>query len=666
METGLVHEDGPLRGRTSGRTASLTPAVHVPYCSPMLALLPLLFLGAAVAWALPRCADLRQALLRAATLTAVVAVALVELTSLAHGLTRPVIATAWALALAVVLVGVWRRRPGPVDLPRVGLWDAVLLLAPVAIAVATLLSGALSAPNNWDSMTYHLARVAQWLRAGSVEFYPTTILRQLYQAPGAEFLLAHFQLLAGGDRLAFLVQWLALLGSLVGASSIARQLGAGRTGQLLSAAVVATLPTVILQASSTQNDLVTAFWLVVFTDSALRVRRGDGSVDNWLTLGASLGLALLTKGTAYVYCAPFALWLAASLLRQRAWRHLAPLALAVVVACTLNAGYWVRNAQVYGSPLGPGREGNAYFLNRELTAKNALSGIVRNGVLHLASRNGAANVAKAEWVTRSLRALGIDSNDRRTTYEGVDFRMIDESTHEDWAVNRAHFLLFGFGLLVSLGLAVGRRRVADLDTLWWALCAVGGFVLFASTLQWQLWHGRLHVPAFVLFSPAVAVVAESVRRRFAHAALALTLLGLAVPWALSNTSRPLWPMGAYTHNPPVFSAARDDQYFINRTDIREPYQRAARCLTQSRCETVGLLAGEDSWEYPLWVYVSRSVPAVRFVHLELPADNPSATASGEQPPEPCAVLGFGRSPQAAKGLTRSDGCSSGQFQVFLR
>jgi hypothetical protein len=152
-----------------------------------------------------------------------------------------------------------------------------------------------------------------------------------------------------------------------------------------------------------------------------------------------------------------------------------------------------------------------------------------------------------------------------------------------------------------------------------------------------------------------------------HAALALALLRLASPWALSNTSRPLAPREPYTRNPSVFSTARDDQYFINRTDIREPYQRAARCLAESRCETVGLLAGEDSWEYPLWVYVSRSLPQVRFVHLELPADNPSAAAPGErETPEPCAIVGFGRSPQATKGLTRRNECSSGQLQVFLR
>ncbi len=76
-------------------------------------------------------------------------------------------------------------------------------------------------------MSYHLARVAHWGQNHTVAFYPTHIVRQLYQPPWAEYAMLHLYILAGGDRLANLVQWVAMAVSLVGVSVIARQLGAG-------------------------------------------------------------------------------------------------------------------------------------------------------------------------------------------------------------------------------------------------------------------------------------------------------------------------------------------------------------------------------------------------------------------------------------------------------
>ena len=94
--------------------------------------------------------------------------------------------------------------------------------------------------------------------------------------------------------------------SLVGVSVIARQLGAGPRGQLLSAFVCATIPMGIMQASTTQNDHVAALWLVCLTSALLAIGSHSGPFPV-LGAGASLGLALLTKGTANVFALPFVL-----------------------------------------------------------------------------------------------------------------------------------------------------------------------------------------------------------------------------------------------------------------------------------------------------------------------------------------------------------------------
>nr|HMQ53428.1 4-amino-4-deoxy-L-arabinose transferase [Anaerolineae bacterium] len=167
----------------------------------------------------------------------------------------PLLGAGWLLARNGSL---WRRPnlwvpPWPLGL----IAGLVLLLVTVSGGLALF-----SAPNNWDSMTYHLSRVMHWHQNQTVAHYSTHELRQLYQNPWAEFAILHFQLLAGTDRWANLVQWLAYVGSLVGVSFIAGQFGAQATGRYLTALIAATVPMAVLQAVTTQNDLVLSFWLV--------------------------------------------------------------------------------------------------------------------------------------------------------------------------------------------------------------------------------------------------------------------------------------------------------------------------------------------------------------------------------------------------------------------
>ena len=139
-------------------------------------------------------------------------------------------------------------------------------MAGLAIGVLLLLVlGIVAAPNNADSMTYHMVRVVHWMQEASVDDFPTHFPPQVYPPPFAEFCILHLQILSGGDRLANLVQWAAMVGSLAGVSYLAGLLGVGLRGQVLAAIVAFSIPMGILQASSTQNNHVVALWFVGLT-----------------------------------------------------------------------------------------------------------------------------------------------------------------------------------------------------------------------------------------------------------------------------------------------------------------------------------------------------------------------------------------------------------------
>src|SRR5262245_16389653 len=239
----------------------------------------------------------RQSFLVAATTWGVLVTVITEGLSLFRALTLGPMVGAWlgtgALACWLAVRSAATPRQRSLRLPK-GLEpmrERWLLVPLSGIVVALGVLGVATAPNTYDSMTYHLGRVAHWVQNASVAPYPTHILRQIYQTPWAEYALLQMQVTCGGDRCAHLVQWFAMVGSVAGVSWIARQLGAGGPGQIFAAVLCVTIPLGLLEAASTQNDYVLAFWLVCLVACVLAVAgdvRGQDDRRSVTTAGAAL------------------------------------------------------------------------------------------------------------------------------------------------------------------------------------------------------------------------------------------------------------------------------------------------------------------------------------------------------------------------------------------
>ena len=211
----------------------------------------------------------RAALVAATLIIAAASVVLATIAlSLVDALTRAGLLVAGVVIAAGALAGwVATGRPRPADswrTTRAAAWSAVRvhpalacfgLIAALALLVQ-LVIGIAVAPNNWDSMTYHLSRAAYWLQQDSATRFAGGSVRQLGLGPNAEILDAWTLAITGADRLVATVQWLSLIGLACTAFLGARVLGFARDGALLAAALLVTLPQPMLQSTTTQNDLV--------------------------------------------------------------------------------------------------------------------------------------------------------------------------------------------------------------------------------------------------------------------------------------------------------------------------------------------------------------------------------------------------------------------------
>lgn len=558
--------------------------------------------------------DWRPAFSRAAVAWGVYMVAATELLSLFRLVTVSGLAFAWALPCLVSagwLLWDQRRRgqsPGekslqPEDFRHTfarllpGAWpDRLLLFGLLAVLAITALVAWFSPPQTWDSLNYHLSRVARWAQEGAVVHYPTGIAVQNLIPPGSEMIMLQFYVLQQGDRWVTFVSWFAMLGSLIGVSWIARLLGCNLRGQLLAAVFLGTLPMGIIQASSTISDYVVALWVVCAVAESMDVFVNSVRSDRLVFAGLAAGLAVLAKPTAVPYLVPLAILLAVVLLKRiRLGRSLAwgLLALALVVA--LSAGHMARNIRFYGDPLGTRGQIDRHR-NQLANLQGTTSNLIRNFGMHLGTPWPYVNKGLGVAIQQAHQWLELDINDRRTTAFGV-FRLRRVNTAEDIAGNpmQAYFILLAVPLLV-----LGRKRLGR-PTLVYALVALSSLIVFSWLFKWLGFAGRYHVAYFALFAPVAGRLLTSLLPKDWSAAVGGVFLLTAWPWLFSIQSRPLIPVEGDSLTGSILVEPRQRLYFANARYLADSYSSLVGTIEEAHCDQIGIALGGNSPEYLFWV-----------------------------------------------------------------
>ena len=596
---------------------------------------------AAVTFAPPAPDGLRDRFLRALVVCGTALLIITESLSAFHLIRRTPVLVCWLIVLGVALVcAAIRRRAFRLAAPSFQA-DPILLISSaglIVILTLTAVTAAHSPPNSADAMAYHMPRVVYWAEASSVRFFPTQYLPQIMLQPLAEYLMLHTYVLSGGDRFINFVQWFASLASVVGVSSIARMFGAGMRGQALAALFCGTLPAGIFASSGAKNDYVLATWLVATMYFALRFASGYQLIDAFY-LGAALGLALLTKATAYL----FAPWLLAAIFIAKASRPAKPLIrgtlIAVASALAFNAPHFVRNYSLSGSVMGfDSAHGDGFFRWRNETFgwKQTTSNILRNLSDQLGARSDRWNQSVYNLVAVAHQRLGIDLNDPATTWRWSAFAPPKNSNHEANAPNRWQLTIL---VLVSSILAWRVLCGRDRERAFYALALVCAFVTFCAYLKWQPFLARLFLPPFVLSAPLASILAElewqggpGIRAALIQIAFCLFLLDNAKHPVLENWVRPLKGPKSVLHTP------REVQYFSDMVQWNghEAYWKTMDLLANTGCDTVGIDITNLPLEYPLIALLRETKPTARFLHVGV--QNTSARYPQPINETPCAVV----------------------------
>jgi len=537
-------------------------------------------------------------------------VCLTEILSLFKSLNVLIISICWSNITTILFCFLFIKRKQVIQLfvdkkkrilkyhQSLPIYEKLLLYFVFAALLLLLFQGIVYPPNNWDSMTYHMSRIMFWLGNESVSNFPTFILRQLYQPPFAEYCILNLNVLNGNDYFSNNVQWVFLVLTIISVTSILDYFKFPSFFKLVAAFLLVTIPSVELQASTTKNDIVCGFFVITMIYYCLKCR-DKTTLLNFILLGFSVGLGLLTKGTAYLFFAPiivaFIISIILKSLKSRNFLSIFYGLIIIFIVILINIGHFYRNYTINHNILNIDPVEEKAYSNEEMDIKLLLSNLLKNSGLHL----GYPISRQADIIIRKIHTdLNINIDNPATNYYGMPYQTVNEiNTHEDTVPNTIHFFLIVISFL-GLGILLFRNHRKYLKHGLLGLVIIAQLLLFAGFLKWQPWHTRLHIPIFLL--SVILIISCAKEMKWFKYILLFTLPFLCYSfyfYCFFNNIRPLSQKVGYTRNIKI-TDTRFKKYFVNQPHLLKEYSEIENQLYSNDYRKIGLII--DDWEYPLF------------------------------------------------------------------
>ena len=520
------------------------------------------------------------------------------------------------------------------------------------IAVVVLFLALVTTPNNWDSMTYHLPRIAYWVQNRSVEHYATNSVRQISSPVLAEFVNLHVFILCRGQDLFFnLLQAVSYVTCAGAVGAIAGKLGCDRLFRFLAMLVYMSMPIAYAEALTTQVDNFATVWLVFFvyllldlTGSKEKILVDSVTVRRVCMMGLCVAFGYLTKPSVCIGMVVFAFWLLLVCIgrKDRVWNLVRLFCCALPCVVLPIVPELLRNVKTfhaYASPVTGARQ-----LVGTLEPRYLFINFMKNFSFNLPTALlKDSDEFFGKFATKAAEILQVEINAESIAENGLEYGLHRVNTYGcDTAVNPLVMWLFIFCSLW----AILQIRKTDWKTLQsgYLMTSVSSFLIFCVFLRWEPYVSRYMVSYLSLLCPMIASqiqmrTAKENRRPFRHAlAGIIVFLGVVETFSVTYFHYQIWAHGGADNRP--------YGYFASRRDPAVYYAALTDEMKARKYESAGLhLMKADDYEYPLWMMLD----GCRMEHVYV--ENESAVYAdleftpdciiwfGSLPEEPVAVNG---------------------------
>ncbi|WP_019986425.1 protein O-mannosyl-transferase family [Rudanella lutea] len=517
------------------------------------------------------------------------------------------------------------------------------------IAVTNLLLVLFTVPNEWDSMTGHLNRVMQYIQRGTMRHFGGTNWNiDTYPKSVCTIQIYSF-LITGRFENAFkLIHHLSYWTAIVAVFGIVQRLAQLRgqapslSASIFCAIAYALLPDFLMQAITTETDIVLTAYLSVLLYALFSYRATEGRASQGRATDGRASVAQVTEGVGerenrYLWLAAMAFALALGhkitfllllpsvfiiMIYTVFWApsfgiffgRVMRLGVAILVAVsiwTLPTGY-LKNIQVFGHPIGPPTALKHQSVERAGSTKNLIvqgtRNVIRYGYDHI-NLDGIRNTDlgfKANQVMRMPLVYLEDKLNLRLD-EVTDFsiqpfafdrRFVFYNANPYWGV-------IGFALIFPLILLVGLSIVRSIPHLFLGAALLLHFIALSYSAPYDPFKGRYFIETglFGVTFMSLLFLAPNIRvdvpgrllgKAYVGGVVLLGCLSALLCVFLNIRALPF----AWREFPSAFEADRVRVMTIGRPDIYVPYKRFDDMVPDTATVALGTI--NDDYEYPLY------------------------------------------------------------------
>ncbi|GAA4404346.1 hypothetical protein GCM10023187_21510 [Nibrella viscosa] len=494
----------------------------------------------------------------------------------------------------------------------------VLFVTLAIIAVTNLLLVLFTVPNEWDSMTGHLNRVMQYIQRGSMRHFGGTNWNMDTYPKSVCTLQIYSFLITGRFESAFrLIHHLSYWISIVAVFGIVQRIGSNLTASFFCALGYALLPNFLMQAITTETDIVLTAYLSVLLYMLFTYRQTRDS--------RYLYLAGMAFGIAYGHKITFTLLLPSVFVIMLYTVFLAPdfgqffgrvrrLALAIIVGMciwTLPTGY-LKNIEVFGHPIGP----PTALKHQSVERAGSLPNLVKQGSRNLVryaydhfNLDGIRNLPAGVSLNVQMRRPIVWLEDKfgLRLDEETDFSIMPFAFNRKFAYYNAnpYWGVFGFGLIIPLLILTLLGVARSVPHRYLGVAVLLHFAALSYSAPYDPFKGRyfietglLGIPflALLFLSPRVSVDKPGRVAGKAYVGL-ITVLGCISALLCVFCNIRALPFSWNGHES-AFTAGRMQQITVGRPDIYIPYSRFDSIVPPNATVALGTI--NDDYEYPLY------------------------------------------------------------------
>lgn len=495
---------------------------------------------------------------------------------------------------------------------------AIMVITLGVIAVTNLLLVLFTVPNEWDSMTGHLNRVMQYIQRGTMRHFGGTNWNiDTYPKSVCTIQIYSF-LITGRFENAFrLIHHLSYWVGVLSVFGIVQRIGKNLTASFFCALTYALLPNFLMQAITTETDIVLTAYLSVLLYMLFTYRQ---TRDN-----RYLYLAGMAFGLAYGHKITFTLLLPSIFVVMVYTVFLSPdfgqfsrrvgrLAVAIAVSMciwTFPTGY-LKNIEVFGHPIGPPTALRHQSVERAGSLPNLLEQGSRNVVRYAYDHfnlDGIRNLPVGVDLNVEMRqpAVWLEDKLRMRLDEETDFSIQPFAFNRKFVFYNAnpYWGIFGFGLAIPLLIIAMLGVVRSVPHVYLGIALLLHFAALSYSAPYDPFKGRYFIEtglfgvtflALLFLNPRVSI--DKPRRVVGKTYVGLvTVLGcISALLSVFLNIRAL-PFG-WNGYKSAFTSSRIQQMTVGRPDIYIPYSRFDSLVPANATVALGTI--NDDYEYPLY------------------------------------------------------------------